>query len=190
MKQIFVPICGGITEKPTAYIGPSQNLKTEVRKFLPPMKKQMLLERQRSRCNSCTNAIQLYPFASCDADHIIGVDRGGQTKLENMQLLCVQCHRAKSAREARAGVKIVDICLESGASDVYIFTPGKIQLQFPVDKRTPLEAIEQGCGLSLITFKRVNRISVLQEAQHENDLGEMFRKFIYTPTRHCRHKQQ
>lgn len=43
---------------------------------------------------------------------------------------------------------------DSNAVDVYIFMGGT--MAFPVDKRTPLEAVGDGCALSLLTYKRVN----------------------------------
>ncbi|CAN0238810.1 unnamed protein product, partial [Ectocarpus sp. 4 AP-2014] len=57
--------------------------------------------RQESRCNCCAQSITLYPFANCDADHIVRICRGEKTVPEDVQLLCEQDHRAKSAREPR-----------------------------------------------------------------------------------------
>lgn len=176
----FVPIWSAKTRAPVAYIGPAQNLTPEERRHITPLKKQMLLRRQRSRCNHCAKSIQLKPFASCDADHIVAVSRGGKTTLQNMQLLCVPCHREKSAREAASCTKLVDMCLEPGAKDVYIFTDvlaGQIQIQqYPPDKRTPLEAIENGCGLSLLTFTKANR-------RFDADSSNMFQKYAYVAGR-------
>ncbi|CAM9196204.1 unnamed protein product [Laminaria digitata] len=151
MRCAFLPIWDGKGDKHVAYIGPSQNLKPETRRHLSPIDKQQILQRQCSRCNCCGERIRLYPSANCDADHIVGVCRGGKTTLENIQLLCVQDHRAKSAREAQGASRMIDVGLEPGDTSVYIFASGTIQ--FPVDKRTPLEAIQNGRGLSLLTFK-------------------------------------
>lgn len=109
-RQTFMPIWSAKIRAPVAYIGPAQNLTPEVRRHISPLNNQLLLHRQRSRCNACAKSIQLKPFASCDADHIIAVSRGGKTTLENMQLLCVPCHREKSAREAAPCAKLVNMC--------------------------------------------------------------------------------
>lgn len=94
-----------------------------------------------------------------------------------MQPLCVPCHRDKSAREAAPCAKLVDMCLEPGAKDVYIFTHVLAeQIQYPPDKRTPLEAIENGCVLSLLTFTGVNR-------GVDADSANMFHKYAYVPGR-------
>lgn len=74
----------------------------------------MLLQRQRSQCKNCAKQTQLKPFASCDADHVVAVSRGGKTVSENMQLLCVTCHREKSAREAASCTKLIDLGLQRG----------------------------------------------------------------------------
>ena len=39
-----------------------------------------------------------------DIDHILGVAKGGQTTMENLQLLCEPCHFAKTGAELRKGV--------------------------------------------------------------------------------------
>ncbi|CAN0320379.1 unnamed protein product [Ectocarpus sp. 6 AP-2014] len=70
------------------------------------------------------------------------------------------------------------MCLAPGAKDVYIFTDilaEQIQ-QYPPDKRTPLEAIENGCGLSLLTFTKVNR-------GFGADSANMFQRYAYVTGR-------
>lgn len=73
---------------------------------------------------------------------------------ENTQLLCLTRHREESAHEMASCIKLFDLRLQAGAKDVYIVTPAATQ----GNKRSPLEAIENGCGLSLLTFTRVNRV--------------------------------
>ncbi|CAM9091064.1 unnamed protein product, partial [Laminaria digitata] len=84
---------------------PSQNLKPETSRHLSAFESQQILKRQDSRCNCCGQSITLYPFANCDADHIARICRGGKTVPEDVQLLCVQDHRAKSAREAKIDLR-------------------------------------------------------------------------------------
>lgn len=64
--------------------------------------------------------------------------------------MCARSHRAKSAREAHRDFRMIDIPLEPSDTSVHIFAGGSVQ--FPVDKRTPFEAITIGCGLSLLAF--------------------------------------
>ncbi|CAM9484792.1 unnamed protein product, partial [Ectocarpus sp. 8 AP-2014] len=76
-----------------------KNLGAAVRRHLSTNDKQSILHRQRRMCNSCGGHIELYPVANCDADHILPVMSGGKTAVENMQLLCVTCHRRKTLHE-------------------------------------------------------------------------------------------
>jgi len=179
MKYAFVPIWGENVSKALAWVGPLENMAPEARKHLSAVDKQVILQRQDGKCSCCGARIQLYPFPNCDADHILGVARGGKTTLENMQLLCVCGHRSKTSHEARNCVKMVDIDFKLDAKELYIFTSG--ELQFPVDKRTPLEAVTHGCGLSLLSFERVSR-EYTEEMEDEVDFKAMLSKFAYRPS--------
>lgn len=106
------------------------------------------------------------------------MSRGGRTVPENMQLLSVNHHRAKSAHESRGSFRVLDVNLELDARELYIFT--RADLQFPADKRTPLEAITHGCGLSVLSYTKVDRSYAPTE--HEVDYMEMLNRFSYTPT--------
>ncbi|AAK14442.1 EsV-1-16 [Ectocarpus siliculosus virus 1] len=178
MTHLFLPVFSGTASKPVAYIGPSHNLRPVARKHLTRPQKWAILERQRSRCNSYGDRIHIYPYANCDADHIISVCRGGKTLPENMNLLCLPCHRRKTCLEAGGLPRTVNVALEPGDTSVYIFTEGV--LAFPVDKRTPLEAIGDGCALSLLSYKRVDRTFV-EPAYEEVDYAKMLQRFVYTP---------
>lgn len=179
MRFAFAPIWGENATKPLAWVGPVGNITAEARKHLSAVDKQMILRRQGGKCSCCGDRIHLYPFPNCDADHILGVARGGLTTLENMQLLCVRGHRSKTAHEARNCLKMVELDVQLETGELYIFTSG--QLQFPVDKRTPLEAVTRGCGLSLLSFERVNR-EYVEQMEWEVDYEAMLSKFAYTPS--------
>lgn len=111
MKRVFLPVSSGVGPKPVAYVGPA-HIRPEARKHLTRPQKWEILERQRWRCKAYGGRIQLYSYANCDADHVIGVRRGGKTVPVNMQPLCVRCRRNKSARELRSVPGRVDLALE------------------------------------------------------------------------------
>ncbi|CBJ33465.1 EsV-1-16 [Ectocarpus siliculosus] len=180
MRCTFLPVFGGVGQAPVAYVGPSHNLRPRARKHLTRSQKQAVLQTQRSRCNSCGDLIHLQPYANCDADHVIGVCRGGETVEENTQMLCVRCHRQKTCLEAGGSPRTVEVALEPGDSNVYIFTGGTMDL--PCDKRTPLEAIGDGCALSIITYKRVNR-KVVKVVDEGVDYAKMLQRFVYNPVK-------
>lgn len=175
MKYKFVPIWGS-REKPVAWVGPYDNIVPEARGFLTPVDKQAILERQGGTCNCCEQRIKLRPYADCDADHIVGVCRGGKTVPENMQLLSVTHHRAKSANESRGAFRIVqtDVILDS--RELYIFTHA--DFQFPVDKRTPLDALTYGCALSILSYAKVHRA---YSSPGEFDYVDMLNRFAFKP---------
>ncbi|CAM9497507.1 unnamed protein product, partial [Ectocarpus sp. 12 AP-2014] len=81
-------------------------------RFISPTAKQTLLRRQSSQCNHSPRRIQFKPFASCDADHIVVVSRGGKTVPENTQLLCLTRHREESAHEMASCIKLFDLRLQ------------------------------------------------------------------------------
>jgi len=51
------------------------------------------------KCALC--GVPLSFNAKCNIDHRISVASGGETRLSNMQPLCVPCHKAKSSEEQR-----------------------------------------------------------------------------------------
>lgn len=57
----------------------------------------MVLERDRYLCRECLSK-GLYVSATT-VDHIIAKAHGGSDDLSNLQSLCEQCHRMKTARE-------------------------------------------------------------------------------------------
>lgn len=61
-----------------------------------------VIRRDGNQCNHCGadgTRVRL------ECDHILNVKRGGTDTLANTQLLCVPCHKDKTADEARAGIE-------------------------------------------------------------------------------------
>ena len=58
--------------------------------------------KQRWKCKICK---KLLPVAS-QVDHVVPLSAGGDDKVENMQLLCANCHAEKSRMEAKKGVEL------------------------------------------------------------------------------------
>lgn len=55
-------------------------------------------QRARGRCEGC--GVELQPNA-WECDHLISLSRGGTNEIENLRVLCVTCHRAKTAFDRR-----------------------------------------------------------------------------------------
>ena len=94
-----------------------------------------------------------------------------------MQLLCVQCHRQKSASESRQVVKIIDID-NVDVKNVYIFSDGaNFEINLPLDMVNPTEATENEVGMSILTFKMIDRS---EKEEEDDDYINMLQKFAYT----------
>lgn len=65
-----------------------------IRKFSPKMKR-ATYERQNHKCAKCGKEFE---FKEMDADHIKAWSLGGKTVLENCQMLCKACNRAKGKK--------------------------------------------------------------------------------------------
>lgn len=72
-------------------------------KRYPPNRqlKSKLFSRQDGLCSYCNQVLTNDP-CDYDCDHIIPVSLGGLTREDNLHLLCVRCHRSKSAVERRS----------------------------------------------------------------------------------------
>lgn len=60
-------------------------------------KRQLVINRAMGLCEACEREGRVTP--GVEVDHIIPVSRGGDESLTNLQLLCVPCHRKKTANE-------------------------------------------------------------------------------------------
>lgn len=59
-------------------------------------------QRDHFTCQRCGYEAQRMFDGTLNADHIIPRSRGGQTVLENLQTMCVPCHKQKTRAEANA----------------------------------------------------------------------------------------
>lgn len=60
-------------------------------------KRQIVINRAMGLCESCDKEGRITP--GVEVDHIVPVSRGGTDEISNLQLLCVPCHRKKTANE-------------------------------------------------------------------------------------------
>lgn len=84
------------------WLGPTKLLHSSVRLPITDLKEE-IMKKQGSVCNYCKDPIQLYPGSNCDGDHIIPITYGGSSDIDNLQLLCVPCHRIKTSLERGQG---------------------------------------------------------------------------------------
>jgi hypothetical protein len=66
----------------------------------------VVFERARGRCEGCDQAQDWRaPPRTWEVDHRIPVFRGGKTKLDNLQMLCLSCHNVKTNAEKSEAAK-------------------------------------------------------------------------------------
>jgi 5-methylcytosine-specific restriction protein A len=60
-----------------------------------------ILRRDAGLCQPCSRAGRV--TAATEVDHIVNKARGGDDGDDNLQSICVDCHRRKTAAEAKGG---------------------------------------------------------------------------------------
>lgn len=84
------------------WIGPIQNIVKQKRKTPTKELVSELFKTQDGKCNFCnTEVFKEGSSSNCDIDHIIPLYLGGSVCISNLQILCVTCHRVKTAYESR-----------------------------------------------------------------------------------------
>jgi 5-methylcytosine-specific restriction endonuclease McrA len=78
--------------KPTAVVRANSRERARQRR--------QVINRDGPLCRSCSTDIRV--VASAHMDHVIALKDGGVDDISNMQLLCEECHKLKSAAEATA----------------------------------------------------------------------------------------
>lgn len=61
------------------------------RRYISPMVRELILERDEWKCLKCGDVTDL------EIDHVLPVAKGGSSDLNNLQVLCKACNRAKGA---------------------------------------------------------------------------------------------
>lgn len=88
--------------------------------------KDSLLYWQDGRCNICCRIIvDVY-----DVDHIIPLHHGGSNERDNLQIICLECHRRKTIKERIRRTSTGEIKLSNGRIvSKYFFWSKKVMQQ-------------------------------------------------------------
>ena len=89
------------------WVGPEKNIKVVPRKSINRGVIQELLSDQQDKCRLCKLPIFMGTYSNSDVDHIIPLKHGGSSDPGNLQVLCVTCHRRKTALECKKVVTIM-----------------------------------------------------------------------------------
>lgn len=86
---------------PHMWVGPVRNIVPTPRGSIKPRVVQELLEEQESKCRLCRTDVFMGTYSNSEVDHIIPLSYGGSCSKSNLQILCVTCHRRKTALECK-----------------------------------------------------------------------------------------
>lgn len=162
-----------------AWVGPEKSLRPESRTSFTHNDKYSVYLRQKKKCNQCESPIVLYPYSSADADHIIPISIGGKTTIENLQLLCVICHRHKTVVENRCVSK--NFYIMEYKQGTYILPQSsdlRISFKDETEYMTPYELIESNHNPDSIRKLCYYKSSSVSKV---SDFKEFLDKFKYIP---------
>jgi 5-methylcytosine-specific restriction endonuclease McrA len=134
---------------PMMWVGPLRNINSrgiEKRSSLKPWMVDELYERQDHECRLCQTGVFTGTFSNSDVDHIVPLKHGGSSCLSNLQVLCVTCHRRKTALECKKIVTMMgDPDADWDPSKIYLtnthvhYVPGSAQCSGSLDALVHLE---------------------------------------------------
>ena len=130
---------------PRFYIGPIESLSHRDNRSVTPKMKTALMDRQCNECNECGSPVSMGSYSNSDVDHVIPRKLGGKTDLGNLRVICVPCHRTKSALECR-GLKRRFADIDVGSTEPYMVSN---DLSFKIQPSTiePVDFIKNPVGM-------------------------------------------
>lgn len=164
-----------------AFVGPVGSLKPEPRKNVSTIDKRIIFKRQDKRCRFCSKEIQIEPYANADVDHIVPISLGGKTVNLNLQLLCVSCHRHKTALENQCDTDFIHVpWLLTYPGEVHIVHGDRSEFKRPMNSVTPLELDSRSQESRILSYLPKKRNVIPHEF-----LGKfnIFDRFRYVPSR-------
>lgn len=179
MGSVFIPLYDYDLKtkkwRKFAWIGPEGTLRPEPRKSLSSVIKREIMVRQKNQCRFCKSKITLKPYCNADADHIIPINYGGKTNMDNIQLLCVGCHRHKTSLENQHEKRIVYIPKDKlNLGETIVVYSSKPDLQRPLDMRNPVDISEPtGSETPVLLSYKKRRVGVVNIGCGLDDLDDL-----------------
>ena len=129
---------------PYFWIGPCRNIVPSRRSQPHSSVVERLFLLQNNKCRLCSCQVSRGVYSNSDIDHIIPLNLGGLSTESNLQIICVPCHRRKTALESRKLCRRMtepDVNLENhvvyAVNSHVFFTPESVK---PLDPKGCLEA--------------------------------------------------
>lgn len=139
---------------PLGYVGPECSIVPGKRRSVTARQSEELFKAQDSLCALCGCEVFMGKMSNADIDHIIPLKLGGSCCTSNLQILCVTCHRRKTAYECkklRCNVCVsYDFPLEPGA--LYISCSDVTDPDYEVLSKNPKEALSNRDGLFKLVY--------------------------------------
>ena len=110
---------------PHMWVGPIRNIFPVPRGNIKPHVIHELLEEQDSLCRLCKTPVFMGTYSNSDVDHIVPLRHGGTCRKSNLQILCVTCHRRKTALECK---KVYTLMGPDKGPDSIKWDPNKVYL--------------------------------------------------------------
>lgn len=139
---------------PIGYVGPERYIVSGKRKSIPQVQIDELFKEQKDSCNECSCDVFMGKLSNADVDHIIPLRLGGSCQMSNLQILCVTCHRRKTALECkkiRCNVIVGHrINLEPGVT--YVACSDIDDPDYEVLSKNPKDALSNRDGLFKLVY--------------------------------------
>ena len=132
---------------PHMWVGPMRNIVPMPRKSIKPQVIQELFEEQESKCRLCRTNVFMGTYSNSDVDHIVPLRYGGSCLKSNLQVLCVTCHRRKTALECKKVFTLMGSSeVDWGVGKVYIANTHVHYKPEVVHSKNPKAFLEQNCN--------------------------------------------
>ncbi len=92
LKDLYINSYGALVHNQIQLESNCTNVKRDIRESIPKSVKQDVWQRDGGKCVDCGSKEKL------EYDHIIPISKGGANTVRNIQLLCENCNRTKSAK--------------------------------------------------------------------------------------------
>ena len=139
----------------SGYVGPERSIVPGKRRSVSDEQQRELMKEQDSSCKECGCDVFMGKLSNADVDHIIPLRLGGSCQMSNLQVLCVTCHRRKTALECkkiRCNVIVgPNIKLVPGA--VYVACSDIDDPDYEILSMNPREALNHRDGLFRLVYK-------------------------------------
>lgn len=128
---------------PAMWVGPVRNIFPAPRSNIKSSVVDDLLEDQSQKCRLCGTDVFMGVYSNADVDHIIPLSYGGSCDKGNLQVLCVTCHRRKTALECKKVVAVMGSSQVTWLDGIIYLTNTHVHFDVgSMEPKNPKEALD------------------------------------------------